>query len=164
MMKTLQVALGDRSYPIHIGENLLSGSDLFTAHIRGKEVLIVTNETVAPLYLDTVKTALKDYRLESVILPDGEQYKTLDTMQLIFDRLLEARLSRQCYRRYGRICCSLLSAGGALYPGSHHLIITGRLFSWRQNRGQSSVRQKYDWCVLPAAMCTGRYCHVKNVG
>jgi len=95
MMKTLQVALGDRSYPIHIGENLLSESDLFTAHIRGKEVLIVTNETVAPLYLDTVKTALNDYRLESVILPDGEQYKTLDTMQLIFDRLLEARMTRQ---------------------------------------------------------------------
>ena len=57
--------------------------------------MIVTNETVAPLYLDTIKTALNDYRLESVILPDGEQYKTLDTMQLIFDRLLEARLSRQ---------------------------------------------------------------------
>lgn len=95
MMNTLQVALGDRSYPIYIGEDLLSESDLFNAHIRGKEVLIVTNETVAPLYLDSVKTALSAYRVESVILPDGEQYKTLDIMQRIFDRLLEARLSRQ---------------------------------------------------------------------
>lgn len=95
MMNTLQVALGERSYPIYIGEDLLSESSLFTAHIRGKEVLIVTNETVAPLYLDAVKTALIDYRVEVAILPDGEQYKTLDIMQRIFDRLLEARMSRQ---------------------------------------------------------------------
>lgn len=95
MMNTLQVALGDRSYPIYIGENLLSESSLFAAHIRGKEVLIVTNETVAPLYLDVVQEALQDYRVEVSILPDGEQYKTLEVMQRIFDRLLQTRLSRQ---------------------------------------------------------------------
>lgn len=94
MMNTLQVALGERSYPVYIGESLLSESHLYSAHIRGKEVLIVTNETVAPLYLDTVKMALIDYRVETAILPDGEQYKTLEMMQRIFDRLLEARLSR----------------------------------------------------------------------
>ena len=58
MMKTLQVALGERSYPIYIGEQLLSETALFAAHIKGKEVLIVTNETVAPLYLDNVQAAL----------------------------------------------------------------------------------------------------------
>lgn len=94
-MKTLQVALGERSYPIYIGEQLLSEADLFAAHIRSKEVLIVTNETVAPLYLDEVKSALTAYRLETVILPDGEQFKTLEIMQQIFDGLLQARMSRQ---------------------------------------------------------------------
>ncbi len=95
MMKTLQVALGERSYPIYIGEQLLSETALFAAHIKGKEVLIVTNETVAPLYLDTLQSALSAYRLATVILPDGEQYKTLDIMQRIFDGLLQARMSRQ---------------------------------------------------------------------
>ncbi|MDX1574510.1 MAG: 3-dehydroquinate synthase [Methylophaga sp.] len=94
-MKTLHVALGERSYPIYIGEQLLSEPDLFAAHIKSKEVLIVTNETVAPLYLDEVKSALTAYRLETVILPDGEQYKTLEIMQRIFDGLLQARMSRQ---------------------------------------------------------------------
>lgn len=95
MMKTLHVALGERSYPIYIGEQLLSEADLFAAHIKGKEVLIVTNETVAPLYLDEVKSALSAYRSATVILPDGEQFKTLEIMQRIFDGLLQARMSRQ---------------------------------------------------------------------
>lgn len=94
-MKTLHVALGERSYPIYIGERLLSEPELFAAHIKGKEVLIVTNETVAPLYLDDVKSALTAYRLETVTLPDGEQYKTLEIMQRVFDGLLHARMSRQ---------------------------------------------------------------------
>ncbi len=94
-MKTLHVALGERSYPIYIGEKLLSEPDLFAAHIKGKEVLIVTNETVAPLYLDDVKSTLSAYRSATVILPDGEQYKTLEIMQQIFDGLLQARMSRQ---------------------------------------------------------------------
>lgn len=95
MINTLQVALGDRSYPIYIGENLLVEQDLFTPHIHGKEVLIVTNETVAPLYLESLKSALTDYRVEVAILPDGEQYKTLEVMQRIFDRLLESKMSRK---------------------------------------------------------------------
>ncbi|EMR13934.1 3-dehydroquinate synthase [Methylophaga lonarensis MPL] len=95
-MKTLQVALGKRSYPIYIGQGILENSELYAAHIRGKEVLIVTNETIAPLYLQALENALSDqYRVESVILPDGEQYKTLSVMNRIFDRLLELKFSRQ---------------------------------------------------------------------
>ncbi|MCX4189923.1 3-dehydroquinate synthase [Methylophaga sp. OBS3] len=94
-MKTLQVALGKRSYPIYIGEQLLTQTELFAAHIKGKEVLIVTNDTVAPLYLDTVKETLANYRVETVILPDGEQYKTFEVLQAVFDGLLKARMSRQ---------------------------------------------------------------------
>lgn len=94
MMRTLTVDLGDRSYPIYIGADLLSQSNLYRPHIRGKQVCIVTNETIAPLYLDQVKRALDGYQVDAVVLPDGEQYKNLDTLNLIFDTLLEKRHNR----------------------------------------------------------------------
>lgn len=95
-MKTLTVNLDQRSYPIHIGQDLLGQENLLAPHIQGKQVLIVSNETVAPLYLEKTLQALKNFQCESVILPDGEQYKTLDTVNLIFDALLTHRFDRQC--------------------------------------------------------------------
>jgi 3-dehydroquinate synthase len=94
-MKTLQVSLGDRSYPIYIGGDLLSQVTLLNEHIKGKDVLVVTNTTVAPLYLQSVLDTLADYRCESVILPDGEQYKTLEVLNEVFTKLLEEKFSRQ---------------------------------------------------------------------
>jgi len=94
-MKTLQVSLGDRSYPIYIGGNLLSQATLLTKHIKGKDVLVVTNTIVAPLYLQSILDALTDYHCESVILPDGEQYKTLEVLNQVFTKLLEEKFSRQ---------------------------------------------------------------------
>jgi len=94
-MKTLQVSLGDRSYPIYIGGDLLSQATLLTKHIKGKDVLVVTNTIVAPLYLQSVLDVLTDYRCESVILPDGEQYKTLEVLNQVFTKLLEVKFSRQ---------------------------------------------------------------------
>jgi 3-dehydroquinate synthase len=93
-MQTLTVDLGDRSYPIFIGENLLNRAELFMPHIAGKQVLIVSNTTIAPLYLDTLRATLSVERVDSVILPDGEQYKTLDQLNTIFDDLLERRHNR----------------------------------------------------------------------
>lgn len=95
MMKTLQVALDERSYPIYIGHGLLSQPELLTQHIKANEVLVVTNETIAPLYLHTVLDLLADYRCESVVLPDGEQFKNLDVLNQIFDQLLSKHFSRQ---------------------------------------------------------------------
>ena len=95
MMKTLQVSLGERSYPIYIGENLLSQAELLTQHIKGEEVLVVTNTTVAPYYLHKVLDLLPDYRCESVVLPDGEQFKNLEVLNQIFDKLLAHHCSRQ---------------------------------------------------------------------
>lgn len=94
-MITLDVALGDRSYPIYIGANLLEQADLIRQHLVGNEVMIVSNETVAPLYLDKLMGSLKGRRAESVILPDGEEYKTLDQLNTVFTALLEKRFSRQ---------------------------------------------------------------------
>ncbi|EDY87003.1 3-dehydroquinate synthase [gamma proteobacterium HTCC5015] len=94
-MKTLEVDLGHRSYPIHIGSQLLSNSDLLKPHIQGKSVVIVTNETVAPLYLGTLKTQLSNYRCDSIVLKDGEAHKNLETLNTIYTRLLEQRYDRK---------------------------------------------------------------------
>ncbi|MFW1676561.1 3-dehydroquinate synthase [Pontibacter sp. JAM-7] len=93
-MQTLRVELGDRSYPIFIGQNLLDAG-LMKTYIKGKQVLIVTNETVAPLYLQRLVTSLGDsYKLDTVVLPDGEAFKTLEYLNQIFDGLLENRHNR----------------------------------------------------------------------
>jgi 3-dehydroquinate synthase len=93
-MKELLVELGDRSYPIYIGSGLLSQSGLFIKHIKSKQVVVVTNETIAPLYLNAVLNNLQGYTVETVILPDGEQFKTLEFVTQIFDKLLACKFSR----------------------------------------------------------------------
>lgn len=93
-MQTLTVDLGDRSYPIYIGAQLLAQSDLITPHISGKQICVVTNQTIAPLYLDQLKNAFAGLQVDTVILPDGEQYKTLEQMNSIFDVLLQHRHNR----------------------------------------------------------------------
>ncbi len=95
-MKTLTVDLGARSYPIHIGQNLLDDPALLAPHIHGRQVLVVSNETVAPLYLDRLLALLADFDVATVILPDGEQFKNLDTLNIIYTALLEHRMNRGC--------------------------------------------------------------------
>lgn len=94
-MKTLNVNLGDRSYPIYIGVDLLVDADRLVPYIQGQEVVVVTNSTVAPLYLDKILRLLSDKRVETVILPDGEEYKTLTVLDDIFTAMLEQHFSRR---------------------------------------------------------------------
>ncbi|WP_150047363.1 MULTISPECIES: 3-dehydroquinate synthase [Methylomonas] len=95
-MNVLQVELNDaRSYPIYIGSGLLDNSELLARHIRSKQVVIVSNETVAPLYAGKIAATLADgHQVETVILPDGEQFKTLAYLEKIFDALLAKKFSR----------------------------------------------------------------------
>lgn len=93
-MITLQVDLGERSYPIHIGPDLIGRAELVLSRLPGSQVLIVSNETVAPLYLDRVAAMFPDQQVDTVILPDGEEFKTLETTQRIFDALLAQRHNR----------------------------------------------------------------------
>ena len=95
-MKTLTVDLGTRSYPIYIGQAILGTPDILARHIGGRQVMVVSNETIAPLYLQTVLDMLADFNTATVILPDGEQYKNLDTLNMIFSALLENRFNRDC--------------------------------------------------------------------
>lgn len=96
MMQTLGVGLAERSYPIHIGAGLLGNAGLLAEHIPNKRVAIVTNTTVAPLYLETLQQTLQSIGVGSVpiILPDGEVYKTGATLNLIYDALLTHRCER----------------------------------------------------------------------
>ena len=96
-MKTLYVELGERRYPIFIGSNL-NPQELLESYIHGKQVMVVSNETVAPLYLDPYKAALKNLgkTVATCILPDGEKYKDIEHLNLIFDALLEAGFNRDC--------------------------------------------------------------------
>ncbi len=95
LMHTLHLDLGERSYPIYIGRDLFEDADLLRRHIAGSQVVIVSNDVIAPLYMDRVRAALGDRaRVTEVILPDGEQHKTLATLERIFDEVLAARHDR----------------------------------------------------------------------
>jgi len=90
----LRIDLGERSYPILIGTGLLDDAGLLAGHVPGRDVLIVTNETVGPLYLARVEQGLAGKRVRSVTLPDGERHKTLSVLGRVFDALVEARFNR----------------------------------------------------------------------
>jgi len=94
-MQQLIVELASRSYPIYVGSGLLKQSELLTRHIDGTRAAIVTNETVAPLYLACIKPALAHLHPLEVILPDGEEYKTMEVLDRIFTALLESRCDRR---------------------------------------------------------------------
>jgi 3-dehydroquinate synthase len=93
----LEVDLDDRSYPIYIGTELLGQADLIGQHIPGRSALIVTNSTVAPLYLEAVQQALdtRQIRHDRIILDDGEQFKTMASVETIIDLLLTNRHDRR---------------------------------------------------------------------
>jgi len=96
MKQTLNVALGNRAYPIHIGSGLIKQTDLLLAHLQNKQVAIVTNTTVAPLYLNEIAKSLREAGVDvvEIILPDGEKYKNSETLNTIYDALLAARCER----------------------------------------------------------------------
>lgn len=96
-MQTLNVALGERSYPIHIGPGLLRQAERLLPHLAQPRVAIVTNTTVGPLYLETLSETLAGAGVEviPIILPDGEQYKNWETLNQIFDALLTHRAERK---------------------------------------------------------------------
>ena len=96
-MRTIGVDLGDRSYPIHVGPQLISDASLIAPLLAQKRVAIVTNTTIAPLYLDRLTAQLQAAGIQviSIVLPDGEQYKTWQTLNSIFDALIANRCERR---------------------------------------------------------------------
>jgi 3-dehydroquinate synthase len=123
-MITLTVDLGERSYPIYIGENLLGDNERLCGHIPGKNVLVVSNDTVAPLYLDKILTLLAGKHVESCILPDGEEYKNLETLNTIYDVLLGKKLDRNTtiIALGGGVIGDMAGFAAASYQRGVHLI------------------------------------------
>lgn len=105
-MEILNLDLGDRSYPIYIGSGLLNDPGLLSQHIHNAATMIVSNETVAPLYLDKVIPHLTQIKHSDCILPDGEAFKNLGELNQIFTRLLE--------HRYGRDTTLIALGGGVV--------------------------------------------------
>ncbi len=95
-METLQVALDERSYPILIGPDLLTDGTILRAHIQAAQLLVVSNEVVAPLFLDRLTGRFTDRHVATVILPDGEAHKSLESFSQVMDTLVSARFHRDC--------------------------------------------------------------------
>jgi 3-dehydroquinate synthase len=93
-VQTLQVDVGHSRYPISIGSGLIANRELLDARIRGRDLLIVTNTTVAHLYLEKLMGSLAGRRVAECILPDGEQHKTLQTAGWVFDALVGNKMNR----------------------------------------------------------------------
>jgi len=95
-MQTLHIQLKERTYPIYIGEGLLSQIQLIEPHLKQKHVAVVTNTTVAPLYLESLLSLLKQHGIKvfPIILPDGESHKNQETLNLIYDALLKEKCER----------------------------------------------------------------------
>jgi len=95
-MHSLTVSLGERAYPIHIGSGLLGRADLLLPQLTSPHAAIITNSTVAPLYLAALADPLRaaDVKLTEIVLPDGEQHKNWEMLNRIFDTLLATRCDR----------------------------------------------------------------------
>ena len=95
-MESVRVALGERSYPIHIGAGILDAAALYAPHLAGRSVAIVTDEVVAPLYLSKLRTAIESASasVAEIVVENGEAAKSWETLDRVFDQLLAARLGR----------------------------------------------------------------------
>lgn len=94
MLHQLEVKLTNDTYPIYIGENLILDTDLLAKHFAGNKIMIVTNETLAKLYSPKLLQTLDKFTCDQIILPDGEQYKTLATWETILDELVKCQHHR----------------------------------------------------------------------
>jgi len=123
-MTTLTVELGERSYPIYIGDALLGQAELLKKHIAGNSALIVSNETVAPIYLEKTQAMLSGLKHEAVILPDGEKYKNLEVLNQIYDGLLRNRFDRNTtvIALGGGVVGDMAGFAAASYQRGVHLI------------------------------------------
>ena len=141
-MIEVSVDLGTRSYPILIGNGLLADPSVIGAAIKARQVLIVSNDTVGPLYAERLAAHLSNRVVKTILLPDGEAYKNLASVDLIMTALLEARYERGCaiVALGGGVVGDIAGFAAASYQrgvgfcaGSNHLARTGRFIGGRQD-------------------------------
>jgi len=161
LMHTLHVELGERSYPVYIGRGLLADPQLLAGHIAGSQVVI---ETVAPLYMERVRAALAPgVQVTEIVLPDGEQYKTLATLGDIFDQVMAAGHNRSTtmVALGGGVVGDITGLAAACYQrGVDFLQLPTTLLA----QVDSSVGgKKHDRRLLSAAGGGDRYQHAADV-
>ncbi|VTP68187.1 3-dehydroquinate synthase [Serratia rubidaea] len=151
IMERVTVTLGERSYPITIAAGLFNDPASFMPLKAGDQVMLVTNQTLAPLYLEQVRNVLEQSGVvvDQVILPDGEQYKSLAVLEQVFSALLA--------KPHGRDTTLVALGGGVIgdltgfaaaclparrtfYSGADHAAVAGGLLVGGKNRRQSSAR------------------------
>jgi 3-dehydroquinate synthetase len=144
----VNIDLAERSYPILIASKLLGDPASYASLPAASTALIVTNLTVAPLYAQQLHAALTDRfkTIHVITLPDGEEFKTWQTLNLIFDSLL----ANGCDRK---TVLFALGGGvvGAICASADDVAVASGLFGGGENRYQPPAGQEHDWCVLPAA-------------
>jgi 3-dehydroquinate synthase len=96
-VSVLNVDLGDRSYPIYTGKGILQSQEYFKKHITSKKALIVTNTVVGPLYSNKLRSVLEANGVEvfEVVLPDGEEFKSMEVLMIIIDKAIDCKLDRK---------------------------------------------------------------------
>lgn len=116
-MQIVSVELETRAYPIYVGQHLLAQTALLKKHVVSKQVLIVSTQKIAEHYLATLQQALSDFQCDVVLLPDGEQYKTLDSVSRIFDILLQHKHHRNTtlIALGGGVICDMTGFAAACY-------------------------------------------------
>jgi 3-dehydroquinate synthase len=95
-MITLPVELADRSYPILIGDGFIGRTGVLEPYIGGQDVMLITNDVIEPIYLEPVRQMLNGRNIEVAILPDGEANKTMEILDTLLGRLVDARFGRDC--------------------------------------------------------------------
>ena len=134
-LDTLKVALGERSYPIYIGHGLLNEAHLIEKHIASRQVMIVTNETIEPLYLQQcIKQFSNGFDVNAVVLPDGERYKTLTYLNKIFDSLLENKCNRQ-------VTLIALGGGGYINPAIRKYALKKCITVWLDWKNETLIKR-----------------------
>jgi len=161
-MERLTVELGERSYPIYIGESVLTQAEQFKSAITTNKVVVISNDTVAPLYLQRVQALLHDYEFDSIILSDGEQFKTLDTLNEIFTALLRENCGRDTtlIALGGGVIGDMVGFAAACYQrGIPFIQIPTTVLSQVDSSvgGKTAVNhplgKNYDWRFLSAQCC-----------
>jgi 3-dehydroquinate synthetase len=173
-METLTVALGDRSYPIYVGPALLERAELLLPFLRQPKAAIVTNSTVAPLYLQRLADPLRRAGVEvvEIILPDGEQFKDWRTLNAIFDVLLQRRCDRSTtlIALGGGVIGDITGFAAACFQRGVPFIQVpttvaraGRFIGGWQDGDQPPVGQEHDRRLPSTAACAGRYGHLNTL-
>lgn len=149
-MERIVVTLGERSYPITIASGLFNEPASFLPLKSGEQVMLVTNETLAPLYLDKVRGVLEQagVNVDSVILPDGEQYKawlySIPSLRRCYKTAWSRYYAGGAWRRRSgrsdRLRGGELSARCPFHSSPDDVTVAGRFLRWRQNCGQPSPR------------------------